>query len=307
MALFAGAMSGVARLERGSARGKGARAKPRPEDPGFPLHQAAEGYAALNKALGKPAPGQGPEPDPEQDTGAETRTNEASEAAPAAPGGSIAPAQPSPAAASPVPETAPAPPTPEEDAAFARAMAGVAPLAGSGRAVDAQAPLPEITPPPADAAARERLREFMEGKVEFDLQNTAEYIQGHVKGFDPKTMGQLRAGRISHEAHLDLHGLNAVQAYEGLVDFMKKRYMEGRRCVLLIPGRGLGSPDGYGVLREKLQSWLTQDPFKRVVLAFCTALPRDGGAGALYVMLRKHKKSRGKIQWDRTPSDPDLF
>jgi DNA-nicking Smr family endonuclease len=88
---------------------------------------------------------------------------------------------------------------------------------------------------------------------------------------------------------------------------MRMAYTKGLRTVLLIPGRGRNSPEGFSVLREKVQHWLTRDPFKRVVLAFCTAQPRDGGAGAIYVMLRKLKKSHGKIQWDRTPSDPDLF
>jgi DNA-nicking Smr family endonuclease len=54
-----------------------------------------------------------------------------------------------------------------------------------------------------------------------------------------------------------------------------------------------------GILRQGVQSWLTRDPVKRIVLAFCTAQPRHGGAGALYVLLRKHKKGQGKIFWDK--------
>jgi hypothetical protein len=44
-----------------------------------------------------------------------------------------------------------------------------------------------------------------------------------------------------------------------------------------------------------------------VVLAFCTARANDGGAGALYVLLRKKRKDVGKVQWDRIPVDPDLL
>ena len=62
------------------------------------------------------------------------------------------------------------------------------------------------------------------------------------------------------------------------------------RCVIVVPGRGRNSPDGIGILREKLKLWFTQEPFKRVVLAFCTARPHDGGPGSLYVLLRKYKK-----------------
>ena len=61
------------------------------------------------------------------------------------------------------------------------------------------------------------------------------------------------------------------------------------------------------MLRFRVQQWLTQDPFKRVVLAFCTAKQEDGGAGAFYVLIRRRKKSYGKIRWDVMPSDPDLY
>ena len=80
-------------------------------------------------------------------------------------------------------------------------------------------------------------------------------------------------------------------------------YTMGKRHLLLVTGRGKNSPDGRGILRDEVQTWLTREPLRRVVLAFVTAQPRDGGAGALYVLLRKFKKSLGKVQWDRLPKD----
>ena len=65
--------------------------------------------------------------------------------------------------------------------------------------------------------------------------------------------------RLSPEAHLDLHGLNAQQAFETLRGFMRGSWYKGLRTILVVPGRGKNSPDGVGVLRGKLQSWLTQD------------------------------------------------
>ena len=120
-----------------------------------------------------------------------------------------------------------------------------------------------------------------------------------MNGLDPMILGKMRAGQYSPEGHLDMHGMVAEEAYEALVSFLRASYNKGKRTVLLIPGRGKNSPEGYAVLRERVQEWLTHDPFKRVVLAFCTAQPKDGGAGALYVLLRKYKKNRGKIQWRR--------
>lgn len=188
-----------------------------------------------------------------------------------------------------------------EAMAFLRAMGEVLPLQTRGREVS---PEPQLgTPPPQGELS---LQDFMDGKLEFALSFTDEYLEGHVVGLDQMIMNKLRAGGLSPEAHLDLHGLNAMQAFEALRGFMRGCWYKGLRTVLVVPGRGRNSPDGMGVLREKLQSWLTQDPFKRVVLAFCTAQSHDGGPGSVYVLLRKYRK-KGRIYWERTPADADLY
>lgn len=192
---------------------------------------------------------------------------------------------------------------PDEDASFFAAVRDVKPLAGKGREVAAETPpLPQPIQTPANP-----LQEFMEGKLEFALAFTDEYVEGHVVGLDLITVGKLQAGQFSPESHLDLHGMNAQQAFEALVGFFRAAYFKGQRTVLVVPGRGRNSPHGVPILREKVQEWFTQDPFKRVILAFCTARPADGGAGALYVLLRKFKKGQGKVCWERRPADPDLL
>lgn len=196
-------------------------------------------------------------------------------------------------------------PPQSEELAFASAMQDVKPLAGKGRAV-----APEVVPPPMPPVPSEEtnpLQDFMDGKLEFTLASTDEYVEGHILGLDLITVGKLQAGQYSPESHLDLHGLNAAQAFQSLVGFIKGAYLKGQRTVLVVPGRGRNSPQGMPVLRSKVQHWLTQEPFRRVVLAFCTARPADGGAGALYVLLRKLRKDRGKVHWDRKPADPDLL
>lgn len=195
---------------------------------------------------------------------------------------------------------APKPPQDEDAAAFLQAMGDARPLAGRGREV---VPAAETaTPPPGSELS---FRELMEGTLEFAVSHSDEYLEGHVVGLDPLIMGRLRAGTLSPEAHLDLHGLNSAQAFEALRDFMRGAWYKSLRVVLVVPGRGLNSPLGQPVLREKLQLWLTQEPFKRVVLAFCTARPHDGGPGSVYVLLRKFRK-KGRIFWERIPMDPDL-
>ena len=186
---------------------------------------------------------------------------------------------------------------------FFSAIKGTVPLNGRGRdvPVEPEPPLVPVTDP------RHPLQDFMEGKVEFSVASTAEYAEGHVVGLDLMIVSQLQSRQFSPEAHIDLHGLNCEQAFQNLVGFFRNAYYKGARTVLIVTGRGLNSLNGVHVLRSRVQQWLTQDPFKRVVLAFCTAKQEDGGAGAFYVLIRRRKKSYGKIRWDVMPSDPDLY
>lgn len=201
----------------------------------------------------------------------------------------------------PEPAAEPAAPVLDEESAFLSAMHGVQPLEENlGRQIASKPKPPEPPASSLDDEARNYLDQFVRGEVDFELEFTEEYLYGYVRGLDPKTFNQLKAGALSTEGHLDLHGMNAEQAYEAMLFFLKESYLQGRRCVLLVTGRGINSPGGQSVLRRSVQTWLTREPLKRVVLAFCTARAADGGAGALYVLLRKQKKTQGKVQWDRT-------
>ena len=183
-----------------------------------------------------------------------------------------------------------------EQELFGKAMNGVTPLAVKGRDVPQKTPsLPTTAGGSSPAVV---MQEILDGRIEFALHHTREYIEGNVKGVDPNIVARLKAGALSPEAHIDLHGLNADQAREALTSFMKNAYQRNMRTVLVITGRGRNSPEGFAVLRNLISEWLTHEPFKRVVLAFCSARQTDGGLGALYVLLRKYKKSMGKIQWD---------
>lgn len=192
----------------------------------------------------------------------------------------------------------------EQDAhLFAKAMSDVAPVNKRGRDVHAPADKKSL-PHPSGKTPAEIMQDIIDGRIEFALQHTGEYMEGFVQGVSPEVMDKLRSGQLSPEAHIDLHGLNALQAYTELTRFIKNSYQRNIRTMTVITGRGKNSPDGVAVIRNLIQDWLTHDPFKRVVLAFCTAQPRDGGAGALYVLLRKYKKSIGKIQWELPYSGP---
>ncbi|MDR1359836.1 MAG: Smr/MutS family protein [Deltaproteobacteria bacterium] len=185
---------------------------------------------------------------------------------------------------------------PEEEELFSQAMRGVDPLLRKGRAVIPAAPPKYRAVAAADPGRA--LRDLLEGRLEFSLIYSDEYMEGAVLGLDPAVLGRLRAGEFSAQAHLDLHGQNAEQAFESLSRFIKSSYLRGLRTVIVITGRGRNSPNGSGVLRPLLPEWLGRAPLKRMVLAFCTARATEGGPGAARVLLRKFR-GKGKIVWDR--------
>ncbi|MDR0828312.1 MAG: Smr/MutS family protein [Desulfovibrio sp.] len=195
-------------------------------------------------------------------------------------------------------------PSAEDKELFAAATRDVRPVGGKGRKVAAPAvALPYVRRPVPEKS----LGEMLEEGAQFSLQYTDEYSEGLVIGLDPEVLGRLRAGVLSPEKHLDLHGLNSRQAYGALLAFIRDAYGKNMRCLTVITGRGKNSPDGVGILRPMVQQWLCRDPFKRVVLAFCSAQAKDGGAGAFYVLLRKYKKSRGRIIWERMLSEDEFL
>ena len=103
-------------------------------------------------------------------------------------------------------------------------------------------------------------------------------------GIDRANAERLKRGKHNIDARLDLHGMTQGEAHRVLASFIRGARAEGKRCVLVITGRGRM---GGGVLREAVPRWLDEPEFRPHLLAIATAQPQDGGAGALYVMLRR--------------------
>jgi DNA-nicking Smr family endonuclease len=76
-------------------------------------------------------------------------------------------------------------------------------------------------------------------------------------------------------------------AHRALTRFIARAYDEGRRGLLIITGKG--SADGTGVLRQAVPRWLAEPACRAMILAVEEAQPKDGGAGALYVLLRRRR------------------
>ena len=105
-------------------------------------------------------------------------------------------------------------------------------------------------------------------------------------GIDRANAERLKRGHYAIEARLDLHGKTQAEAHHELAAFVCRSSEAGQRCVLVITGRGLG-PNGPGVLKSAVPRWLEDTALRRKILAIAPAQPRDGGAGALYLLLRR--------------------
>ncbi len=190
----------------------------------------------------------------------------------------------------PTPETAPAtaPQVLTEEQLWARATHGVQRVdPGAGAA-------PPPAPRHADGAvwdpeleAVDALRALISGDAPFDISDSDEFIEGRVTGLDPAIVGKLRRGEFAVQGHLDLHGMTREEAKGAVDGFLRRARQGGMRCVLLVHGRGTHSKDQLPVLKDALRTWLATNRFGRHVLAFATARPVDGGAGAVYVLLRR--------------------
>lgn len=102
-------------------------------------------------------------------------------------------------------------------------------------------------------------------------------------GIQKQTLRKLRRGQFNMEEELDLHGLTVELARTALSDFLLDCHMHSRRCVQIIHGKGIGSDNKKPIIKNKVNNWLRQ---RDDVLAFCSALPADGGTGAIYLLLK---------------------
>ncbi|MER2606930.1 MAG: Smr/MutS family protein [Siculibacillus sp.] len=108
---------------------------------------------------------------------------------------------------------------------------------------------------------------------------------------DDRTRRRLVRGTITIDARLDLHGLTQDAAHSALRRFLISARTRGARIALVITGKGRGGPTAdvhdRGVLRRSVPHWLADPALRDVVIGFEEAHLAHGGAGAIYVRLRR--------------------
>lgn len=172
----------------------------------------------------------------------------------------------------------------DERRLFREAMAEVSPIESDRRPAEIERPrpAPRARQREADeAAAREAL---VTGALDDPEADPGEELFHARPGIQRRVLRRLRRGQYAMQAELDLHGCTRAEAADLLRSFLAECRERGLTGVRIIHGKGRRSDNQGPVLKPAVAGWLRR---RNEVLAFCSARPVDGGAGAVYVLLAR--------------------
>jgi DNA-nicking Smr family endonuclease len=149
----------------------------------------------------------------------------------------------------------------------------------------------EKKPKPIPRPASPDMEEYLVDTAETDIESVTpeDTLSFLAPGVQKNVLKKLRRGYFGLDAEIDLHGLNSHEAKRQLLKFLHICIEDGCRCVHVVHGKGYRSPDNHPVLKNNLNLWLRQH---KEVLAFCSASQKNGGAGAVFVLLHVSEKYR---------------
>ncbi len=146
-------------------------------------------------------------------------------------------------------------------------------------------PKPPVTPPRPRPDAQPVERTGTSENI-VDQPQSPGSAQFARPGLQRNIIRKLKRGQYPVESTLDLHGLRRFEADDALDRFISDALRHGLTCVLIIHGKGHRSQGGQSVLKQFTLEWLKE---VTAVKAFCSAQPRHGGAGAVYVLLKSSR------------------
>ncbi len=126
--------------------------------------------------------------------------------------------------------------------------------------------------------------DILSDEAEVQSINPLDQLSYCPAGIQKRVFRKLRRGQYIIIDELDLHGLNVKQAKKLLLHFLEIAIQIEGSCVVIIHGKGHRSGNREPVIKRQTNHWLKQHPR---VLAFHSAQPKDGGTGAVYVLLRR--------------------
>ena len=148
---------------------------------------------------------------------------------------------------------------------------------------------PEDKPKPYPKQQSSTIKNSFENSSESEIETLfqEDSISFIAPGLQKNVLKKLRKGYFGLDATIDLHGLTSQEAKHQLSRFLLVSVEDGYRCVHIIHGKGYRSPGNHPVLKNDINVWLRQH---KDVQAFCSTPPKDGGTGAVFVLLKLSRK-----------------
>lgn len=180
-------------------------------------------------------------------------------------------------------------PTPDERRLWRIAMRDADPMPGRAPDPDLEPPaFPSQDEPVATRLAPPPMAAPPAKPAKSGRPSLPPLTPGSTANIDRRTGDRFRRGQLEIDGRIDLHGMTQSQAHNALAGFVHRAWNEGRRCVLVITGKG-SFTGGAGVLRQAAPKWLGDAALRPMVLAIQPAQPKDGGDGALYVLIKRRR------------------
>jgi DNA-nicking Smr family endonuclease len=173
--------------------------------------------------------------------------------------------------------------SPEESSLFRETVQDVTPLRPTNHALHHSAKRP-IVPMKTLEDEQQVIRDMLSDEFDPSELQPGDMLSYCRPGVQNKVFRKLRSGQYRIASELDLHGLNARQAKQSLLQFLHDIHPGYGECVRVIHGKGNRSDHRGPVIKTKVDHWLRQHDR---VLAFHSARPVDGGTGAVYILLRR--------------------
>ncbi len=167
---------------------------------------------------------------------------------------------------------------------FREAMSGVTPLSQDNSFQEEKSSIPRPIKRTNTFEEEIFINDPLSDELEIDEVDSAEILSFCHTGIQNSVFRRLKTGSYRISDELDLHGFSIKEAKQILVYYLQEAPQFEGCCVRIIHGKGNRSGSSKPVLKTHVNHWLIEHDR---VLAFHSTKPKDGGAGAVYVLLRR--------------------
>jgi DNA-nicking Smr family endonuclease len=123
----------------------------------------------------------------------------------------------------------------------------------------------------------------------YDAEYSKSGLEKENLGIDANTNRRLRTGKIKIDKTIDFHGKTLNEAFDLLKETVNYGHKYGLRCILFITGKGERNVDSANTIKNSFASWLKNPEIVGKIIKYAPATQKDGGDGAMYVLLRRKR------------------